>query len=179
MPPRRKAIKITILPEKNKIKEKRFIFDPGKKYLKAELICRICNAVYEEQHWKPFRKLEPKYIDKLKKTICPACHAQRGMVSDGVLKVTGSFLLNHGKEIMGIILNTEAKENRRDILNRIERIESGAGRITVYTGKNQLAVEIGKKIASAYKGGELKIKWSKDDKPVEVTWNKEAINKLT
>jgi len=101
------------------------------------------------------------------------------MASDGELRLSGTFLKNHNKEIMGIILNTEAKENRRDVENRIERIAYEGAGITVYTGKNQLAVEMGKKISSAYKGGELTIKWSKDDKPAEVRWHKDEINKLT
>ena len=51
----------------------------------------------------------------------------------------------------------EAKENKEEI--------------TVYTTKNQLAVELGKKIAAAHKGGKLEIQWSKTDKPVEVRWH--------
>ena len=179
MPNSRKSTQKTVLGERSKIGEKRYSFDEGKKHMKAELICRVCNAVYEEQHWQAFRKLDPKYIDKLKKTVCPACHAKKGMVSDGTLKITGTFLQNHGKEIMGIIINTEAKENRRDVLNRVERIEAGEDGILVYTGKNQLAVEMGKKIDSAYKGGDLKIKWSKGDKQAYVTWKKDSINNLT
>jgi len=179
MPSRKKAVKITILPER--VKEKRYAFDTGNKHIKAEFICRYCNAVYEEKHWKPFMKLNPAHIDKLTKTVCPACHEQRAHVSDGVLHITGSFLQNHSKEIMGIILNTEAREGQRNILNRIERIETRPDSITVYTSKNQLAAEIGKKIDNAYKQGKLTIKWSRsgNDKIAEVFWHKDTTDLLT
>jgi hypothetical protein len=58
-------------------------------------------------------------------------------------------------------------------MNRVERLDSGADEITAYTSKNQLAAEIGRKLDRAYKGGKLEIKWSKDDKPVDVTWHKD------
>jgi hypothetical protein len=160
-------------------KDARMAYDPRKKSTNAELICKVCKAIYQDKYWQPFAKLNPKNVDKLKQSVCPACHSKRAMASDGVLHLSGTFLKNHNKEIMGIILNTEAKENKRDVLNRIERIEYRGAEIIVYTGKNQLAVEMGKKVSSAYKGGELSIKWSKDDKPADVKWHKDEINKLT
>jgi hypothetical protein len=163
----------------DKTREKRFAYDPGKKNTGAELLCKYCKAVYEDKHWKRFDKLNPKYIDKLHKTVCPTCHEKRSLVSDGVLRITGTILKNHSKEIMGLILNLEAKESRRDVLNRIERIEARAGNLTVYTAKNQLAAELGKKVSNAYKGGELTIKWSKGDKPADVRWHKDETNYLT
>jgi len=160
----------------DKSKEKRFAYDMGKKNIrasKAELICKFCSSIYEEKHWKSIEKLNPKFIDQMKKTVCPACHAGKGLISDGTLHVTGSFMNQHRQEILNIILNTETREINRDILNRIERIDTRPNEITVYTGKNMLAVEIGKKISDAYKGGKLEIKWSKKDKPVEVKWHKD------
>jgi len=157
----------------SKKKEKKMPFSPSSKNHNSGLICKICKAIYQDKHWQPFGKLNPANVDKLKVSICPACHAKMAMVSDGVLKLSGTFLQNHSKEILRIILNTETKENNRNIENRIERISVDKNEITVYTSKNQLAVEIGKKVASAYKGGELEIKWSKDDKPAEVKWHKD------
>jgi hypothetical protein len=160
---------------KDRPKEKGFAFEQGNR---AELLCKYCSAVYESKHWQPIAKLNPQFIDRLKKTVCPACHAQKGLVSDGTLHLTGSFMDQHRQEILNIILRTEEKENARDILNRIERIDSRPKEITIYTGKNQLAVEIGNKVAAAYKGGKLEITWSKNDKPVEVKWHKDIEKKI-
>lgn len=160
----------------NKKKEKRFGYDEGNRHLKHELICKYCNAVYTEKHWKPLKDLDPKYIDKLHKVVCPACHEQKNHVSDGILHLSGSTLSEHHEEIKNIIHNIEEKEKNRDILNRIERIEEkSTDAMIIYTSKNQLAVELGKKVSDAYKGGKLDIKWSKGDKPVEVYWHKDIL----
>jgi hypothetical protein len=156
----------------NMERSRRYAYDPGSKS-NAELICKYCSSVYEEKHWRSFDKLNPAHVDNLKKSVCPSCHEARGHVSDGVLHIKGGFLKNHIKEIQGIMLNAEKEEIKRNILNRIERIEFGKSAITVYTNKNNLAVEIGKKLDHAYKGGKLTIKWSKDDKPADVTWLKD------
>lgn len=156
-----------------KTKEKRYAYDQGKRNLKDVLICRYCNAIYEDKHWVSLEKLKLKFIDKLKPGVCPACHEEHSHISDGVLKLRGSFISQHRAEIENTILNLGKTAEQKDILNRIERIETQPDALTIYTTKNQLAVKIGKKIDSSHKGGKLIIKWSKNDKPVEVTWNKE------
>ena len=153
--------------------------DPSKSRTKKsgkkmeDRICIYCNAVYEKKRWITFDKLNVKHIDNLEKSVCPSCHEKKNHVSDGVLQLSGKFLANHLMEINGIIVNTEAKEMKRDLMNRIERLDLYPGLVTVYTAKNQLAVEIGKRVSSAYKGGKLDIKWSKNDKPVSVKWHKD------
>jgi hypothetical protein len=157
-------------------KEKRFSYDQSLKNIHADMICNYCHAIYSEKHWRPFADLKPEHLNKLKKGVCPTCHQKKSHVSDGVLHVSGSFLANHSKEIMSIILNAEERETKRNILNRIERINQSAKELTVYTAKNQMAAEIGKKLDSAYKGGKLTIKWSKEDKKADITWKKDSIN---
>ncbi len=165
--------KIQVVRTPNMDAEKRYPFDAGQKKKQGELICRYCNAVYDEKHWRHFDDLNPAHIDKLTKSVCPSCHEIRGHISDGVLHIEGTFVKANQEQIQGIIANCEAKETERDVLNRVERIESNKNEITVYTAKNTLAVEIGKKLDSAHKGGKLDIRWSKDDKPVDVRWHKD------
>ena len=110
-------------------------------------------------------------MDELRVGICPACHEQIGHLSDGVLHLSGTGMVKNKTEIKNLIQNTAKREEERDILNRVERIEDNRNEMVIYTTKNQLAVEIGKKVAAAHKGGKLDIKWSKNDKPVEVYWN--------
>lgn len=159
------------------IHQKTTYHDPVKQHngktLSGELICQYCHAIYQNKRWQPLENLDPKFIDKLEKTVCPACHLERGHLSDGVVHLRGSFLGEHLEEIKNLIENTGETETERNILNRIERIEQNEDGLTVYTSKNQLAVLIGKKVADAFKGGKLDIQWSKEDKPVEVTWHKD------
>lgn len=152
--------------------------DPAKKrepqHEVGELICKYCHAVYQNKHWVAFEKLEAKFIDQLKKGSCPTCHETMQHLSDGVLHLSGVVLDKHFSEIKNIIHNIGEKEETRDIENRIERIEETNDGLTVYTSKNQLAVELGKHVDQAYKGGKLEIKWSKEDKPAEVRWHNDG-----
>ena len=155
----------------NKKRDKRFFLDKGARYERTRLICRYCRAIYENNRWQAFEKLNPQHVDELKMSICPACHEEMEHVSDGVVHLSGSAVALHKNEIRNLIANVGKTAEKDDILARIERIDDKAkDQIIVYTTKNQLAVKIAKKVASAYKGGELDIKWSKGDKPVEVYW---------
>jgi len=137
----------------------------------TKLICKECHAVYNGKTWQAFAKTNAKIMDELRVSVCPACHEKIGHISDGILHLSGTGMIKNKKEIKNLIQNTAKREEERDILNRVERIEDNANELIVYTTKNQLAVEIGKKIAAAHKGGKIEIKWSKSDKPVEVHWH--------
>ncbi len=159
-------------PHEKNNREKRFFLDKRKRYLTTKLICKYCRAIYDGKGWEPFEKLDPKMIDQLHMSICPACHEEKEHVSDGVLHLSGDGVIKNKNEIKNLIHNTAAHEESRDILNRVERMdEKDNTEMIVYTTKNQLAVEIGQKIADAFKGGKLDIHWSKQDKPVEVWWH--------
>ena len=149
--------------------------DPAKKRtsggISGELICKYCNAVYQNKRWIPFEKLDPTFIDQLKKGVCPACHLQQNHLSDGVVHLTGKMVGLHKEEIKNLLHNIAQKEEARDVENRLERMEETDETITLYTSKKQLATEMGKHVDDAYKGGTLEIKWSKEDKPVEVRWH--------
>lgn len=137
------------------------------------LICKYCNAIYENKNWKHLADLNPRHIDDLTESVCPACHLAQNHLSDGVVHLSGSFLKKHKKEIMGTINNLAGLAEERDVLNRIERIEDTGEEITIYTTENKLALEIGKRVSDAFKGGDLDIKFSKNDMPVDVRWHKD------
>lgn len=159
-------------------KEKRYAYDMGKKNIHGELICKYCNAVYEKNHWDHFENLKPEFIDKLKQTVCPACHEERNHVSDGVLILTGTFIKPNAAELQHQIINMAKNAEVKDILNRVERIElNSKNQLIIYTTKNQLAHKIGKALASAHKGGNLVLKWGKGEKALEVIWHKDLSNK--
>ncbi|MBU1953972.1 hypothetical protein KKH03_03305, partial [Patescibacteria group bacterium] len=85
-----------------------------------------------------------------------------------------SFFTEHKDEIIGAIRHSDQMARERDEMNRVLRIiRMSESDIGIFTSKNQLAVTIGKKLDSAFKGGKLSIHWSKGDKEVEVVWHKD------
>ena len=147
-------------------------FKKEKKGGSLKLLCRYCHAVYNGKAWIAFEKMDPKIIDELKASVCPACHETMDHVSDGILHIGGSGVKPVLQEIKNMITRMAKQAEAKNVLDRVERIETERDGIVVYTTLNQLAVRIGKNIASAHKGGKLDIRWSKGDKPVEVYWTK-------
>lgn len=141
-----------------------------KKKPSTKLLCRYCHAVYDGKGWIPFAKMNPAIIDQLHASVCPACHEIKDHVSDGVLHLAGSGVKAHLQEIKNHIAKMGRQAEAKNILDRVERVDAEGNGLVVYTTMNQLAVRIGKSLASANKGGDLKIKWSRDDKPAEVWW---------
>lgn len=142
-----------------------------------KLLCRYCHAVYNGKNWTSFEKMNPAIIDELRASVCPACHEIKDHVSDGVLHITGASVRPHLPEIKGLIAHMGKQAEEKNILDRVERIDAGRDGIVVYTTMNQLAVRIGKSISNAFKGGKLDIKWSREDKPVEVRWTYDKVKK--
>lgn len=148
--------------------------EKGRNTPKGSLICKYCNAIFEGKHWRKFADLKVAFIDRIHSAVCPACHEEQNHLSDGIVKLSGTIMPAKRTEILNEINNAEKTAQSRNVLDRVERVEdSGKNEITVYTTNNQLAVQIGKKIASAHKGGKLEIKWSKNEKAVEVRWHKD------
>ena len=165
----------------NKSKSERskpfFGFTKGKKGGHTKLLCRYCHAVYDGKGWIPFQKLNPKMIDELRASVCPACHETMSHLSDGVLHIQGAGVKAHIKDITNLINKLGKEAEAKNVLDRVERVDADRNGLMVYTTINQLAVKIGKAVSSAYKGGKLEIKWSRKDKPVEVYWTYDKVKK--
>ena len=91
---------------------------------------------------------------------------------DSALVIDGQFSASEKKEIFAIIESHGLKAARRNPDSHIDRIDEKAGRISVFVTDNHLALELGKAVHAARKGGHLTITWSHDDKPVFVHWQK-------
>lgn len=152
-------------------------FSKRQKTVRTKILCRQCQAVYDGKGWIAFKKMDPKMVDQLKMGICPACHEENDHMSDGILHIRGMGVAAHQKEIVNHINKMGKQAEEKNIEDRVERVDQGRGEITVYTTLNQLAVRIGKGVASSYKGGKLDIKWSREDKPVEVFWTYDKVKK--
>lgn len=153
--------------------DKRFPMDKGKKHSKDNLIDAEANLIYDDKHWKTLDKMNPDHVDKYLEGKAPTTEMGKSGICDGVLHLSGSFLEKHRDEIISTIKHSEELALERDPTNNIENIETSPDEITIYTAKNQLAVTLGKRLDSSFKGGKLDIKWSDDDKPVDVRWYRE------
>jgi len=158
----------------NKGKEKRFAFDEGSKHMKENLVDPKADLIYQEKHWEPLDKLRPDLVDNFQEGASPLSKMLEGDVCEGVLHIKGNFFMQHQEEILNAIRHSDDMARERDALNRVMKIiRMNEDDIAIFTTKNQLAVTIGKKLDSAFKGGKLDIHWSKGDRDVEVTWHKD------
>ncbi len=154
--------------------DKRYPFDKGKKHMNETVVDPKSDLVYEDKHWKPIDEMDPKNAGSAKIGPAPVTEMRESGICDGVLHITGTFALKHKDEIMHAIKNSEELAEERDAMNTVANIEENDNGIIVYTVKNKLAVTLGRKIESAFKGGKLEITWSDDDKPAEVKWHKDV-----
>ncbi len=161
---------------KNKQSEKWWHSDFKEAYeMKA---CNRCHAVYYDQHWhhEPtlYERVAGKELDK--NILCPEClWIKAGF--HGLVDFEGEVLLRGipdeqvKREIINEIRNIGKRAVKRDPEDQIIKIEDKGETVRVTTTENQLAISIGKQVASAHKGGKLEIKLSKEDKPVRIVWN--------
>jgi hypothetical protein len=159
----------------NKKHEKRYPYDEGKKHLQENLVDDEADLIYQEKHWQPLNELRPDLVDSFKEHTSPLSKMLEGEVCEGVLHITGDFFPTHKQEIINAIRHSDTMARERDSMNRVMKIvRLNENDIAVFTTKNQLAVTIGRKLDSAFKGGKLDISWSKGDKEVEVRWQKDT-----
>ncbi len=89
----------------------------------------------------------------------------------GILKISGSFLLDHEEEILSLIKKEGklAEERNQTKVTKIEKADDG---IRVETSDHNLAMRIGKALNHAYKG-EHAYKFREGEKFAEVTWRRD------
>lgn len=147
-------------------------------------ICQKCQAVFYDKKWhtKTGLKNHLKNKTEVKKTgfagwfaaqvksekVCPACKQKKDF-SEGVVYLK-NIPGNKKGEILRLIANIGQRADARDREDRVVKIEEKEKQITVYTSENQLALSIAKQVARAHKGGELEIKFSKNEEAVRVYW---------
>lgn len=139
------------------------------------IICPKCHAVYFGKRWHPAKELGSAYAasEEIVYELCPEDkemakgHGVMGYEGEIILKnIPNGLIAEFEQEIRNIGKRAES----RDPEDKIIKIEKIAGGIRVLTSENQLAASMGKQIARAHKGGQLEIKWSKQDKAARVIW---------
>jgi hypothetical protein len=149
---------------------------------KSFRICPRCQAVYFDEHWHTL----PNFLEKYKKMFSPKplikelCSECKWIKESGAEAKThweGELVLDNlvsenKTEILNLVRNVGKRATKRDPEDQIIRIKDEGRRVIVTTTENQLAVSIGKQVARAFKGGNLEIKWSREDEPARVRWTR-------
>ncbi|OGC11488.1 hypothetical protein A3K48_03135 [candidate division WOR-1 bacterium RIFOXYA12_FULL_52_29] len=105
-----------------------------------------------ERHYEDFMK--PKKIEE-----------------GGLIKLSGSFLLDHEADLVNLINNEGKLASEHDAKSRLLSVEKKDGSIWAKTSTHNLALHIGKALSHAYKG-KHEYKFLDGEKFVEVLWER-------
>lgn len=134
--------------------------------LKEPTVCPTCKAVFHKGHWT--WSVPPPEAHE---TLCPACHRIHDKYPKGLLTLKGIFPRQELEQVMGLLKNTESKENKEHPLARIMNIEEKPEGLVVSTTDTHLPRQIGEALQHAYHG-KLDLHYDKDEEFVRVTWTK-------
>jgi hypothetical protein len=90
----------------------------------------------------------------------------------GVIKISGSFILDHEEDILNLVKHEGKMAEERNSNMRLRKIEKSEGGILVETTDHNLALRIGKALHRAYKG-EHSFNFREGEKFAEVFWRRD------
>lgn len=141
---------------------------------KEFLICPDCNCVFFDKAWHHNLGEDAKRLKEnknIRSKICPADKMKRDKTFEGELVILLSKEKSGEKnEIMNAVTNSGEQAREKDPMDRILWTENNGNEIKVLTSENQLAVRIGKKLESSFKGGALEIKHSHEEDVIRAFW---------
>jgi len=136
-------------------------------------VCQTCNSVFFNKSWHHSLDEDKNLNNKkeLKFITCPACQMKKDRVFEGelVVKMPG-VTLETKKEIINAIENSNKMAMEKDPMDRVLWTEANGDELRVFTSENQLAVKIGKKLESAFKGGRMEIHHSHEEDIIRIYW---------
>ena len=118
---------------------------PGKP--KEPSVCRQCGVVFHKGRWT----WAPKPMDA-HEMLCPACHRIADRHPQGELRLSGSFLMEHKQEILGLIEHAAAVEKAEHPFSRIMSTKDTQNEIMIETTDIHLPRRIGEALHHAYQG---------------------------
>lgn len=154
-----------------KSKKEEAEFGPGKK---AIVICPDCSAVYFEKSWRhnlnEYKELGTE--KNIRFEVCPADRMRRDNMFEGEL-IIENIPSEVYQEVVNLIRNIGERAFKRDVLDRILKLEEQRNRVVVRTSENQLAISIGKQVQRAYKQSHIDNKFSRAESVarVRVWWH--------
>ncbi len=142
------------------------------------MICETCQSVYFEKAWHHSLDEDAKHLtdEKIEKAeikfkTCPACQMKKDKAFEGelIIKMSGANPTIR-QNVMSLLKNSDIQAMEKDPMDRILWTEIKGNDTHVYTSENQLAVRMGKKLESAFKGSTLAINHSKEEDLIRATW---------
>ena len=134
--------------------------------IKSPAVCPDCGAVYINGRWT-WKGAATDAIEH----VCPACRRIADRVPAAFLTLRGEFMHAHKDEILSLIQNYEAREQKEHPLKRIMEREESQDEIILSFSEAHLARGIGEALHKAYEG-ELHYDYSKGDIMLRVTWTR-------
>ena len=139
-------------------------------------VCGGCHAVYKNKRWYADPDLYDAAVEipDTVTTVCPACLKIRDNFPGGIVTLKGEYVLPHKQELMNLIRNEEGRAHGFNPLERVMSVkENGYGSIVISTTNEKLAQRLGRAIKKAFHG-DVKYRWSHDNKLVRVEWVRAA-----
>jgi len=128
--------------------------------------CPECNASFQDGRWS----WTPAPPDSHAQ-MCPACQRIQDEFPAGYVLIKGDFAKANRDQVIEVVKGKEKREKVEHPLQRIMSIEDVALGIQVSTTDSHLARGIGEALHDAL-SGELKIRYSKDENLVRVSWKR-------
>lgn len=136
-------------------------------------VCGKCGAQYFNKRWyldeEEIHKSAPG--EPTNTVTCPACLRIQDNNPEGVVTLSGSYLMEHEDEILNIIKNSEEKARKKNPLARIMEIRQENDVVTISTTDDKLAQRLGRDVHKAHKG-DLHYSWGREENFVRVDWQR-------
>jgi hypothetical protein len=129
--------------------------------------CPDCGATYVRGRWR-WQGLTPPAPATL---VCPACRRTHDHYPAGEVIIGGSFAAAHAEEIVHLVRNVAAAENREHPLHRVMDVRRSGATIEVKTTDVHLPRRIGHALEDAWQG-ELKTHYDEQGYYARVTWER-------
>jgi NMD protein affecting ribosome stability and mRNA decay len=129
-------------------------------------VCPTCQAVFHDGRWQ-----WAPVAENAREIVCPACQRTADDLPGGILRLAGTFHLEHRAEIMGLIRNTEAREAKQHPLKRIMQISESGDEMLITTCEANLARSLADAIHHAYEG-ELDYHYPEGSGVLRVHWKR-------
>lgn len=130
--------------------------------------CPDCGAVFHQGRWQWSAAPAGGPGER-----CPACCRIRDGEPAGVVRLAGSFVIEHRDEIRALASHQEEAEKREHPLNRIMAMRDLPDGIEITTTDIHLPRRIGEAVRRAYKG-DLELRYGQDEYSLHVRWSRDG-----
>ena len=130
-------------------------------------VCRSCGVVFNDGRWQWL----PEPPAQAAEAVCPACRRVQDRVPAGFLVLRGEFFHAHRDEIMNLVDNKVALQEKEHPMKRLMQVEDRDDGAELSFTDSHLPRGVGEAIQRAY-DGELDIHFPEEGGIVRVYWER-------